>query len=194
MEEGIDVSKLDKEFETLKSKYTELDRYKVLFLGIIIGLVITIPVQIAIMPLNYDGNILKYGDIPISEVDEGLYIEICIGGFLFSLIIIVMLIRMKIFGIVPLRTVELKYYGNYKNIYEKLRDFLKKECEYLGLKIRTPSDKEIVCFVNGTYKDRRGFEVKVVFKPDLDVVILSYNITSEYSPILLRKIKQFYQQ
>lgn len=191
-EGSIDLTNLEKTLAKLESKYEELNKFKLLLFGILIGAIISAPVQLLILPFSYEENTLKYHNIIIfKDLPVEIYVLSIILILLLSIVVIILIYKTFFLGITIITT-KLKYTGDYKKIYQDLRKFLKEECEYLNLKLRTSDDRKIVCHRGKDMWEKRMRVLTLTFRPDLDILEITFDPEDKDSITLINKIREKY--
>lgn len=196
---SIDTNNLEKALDKLKSKYGELNKFKILLLGILIGAIISAPIQLLILPFSYEETIIKYNDKILSEnMPTEIYIFMVFFAIIFSILIITILYKTILVGLNPQESVPMKYKGNYEKLYQELKKFLKEECNYLDVKMKA-LDNKIVCYrgewerpYDGFGRAREGKILTIIFRPDLTILNIMFKPEDVDSMRLINKIRGRY--
>ena len=146
-ETSLDLRNLEKTLDDLKIKKEEMKGFKIMRYGILIGILISIPIQLLLLPFSYEGTTMKYhGKILWENTPINEYIVFFIIILIVAIGISTEIYKSVFVSLTPRKKVSLAYKGNYKEVYNNLRKFIEKECSYLGLKSITKPYEEICCY------------------------------------------------
>ena len=189
--ESIDTSNLEKSLKRLKSKYEKLGKFKILFIGILIGVGISALTQLLIMPLSFEGTTLRYGETVLLEnVKAADYFIWILIALILGPIGILVAYAIYVLGISPRETVQLRYTGDYRKTHKSLSRVLRDRCSTLDVRMKAPDDQRIFCYGKDSKDYLRDYLLKVVFKPDLSILELEFMRKDEDSLALIDEIKK----
>jgi hypothetical protein len=189
---GVDFSNLKNDLDFIKSKFEQLGGFKLLLLGVIFGAFISVPVQLLIAPLTYVGNSIKYnGETLVSNVSTIQYVLVIGAIIVIGVIIIWRIYKANVLGIKQERDVTITYDGDYREIYNRFREFLFTECRFspaFYVQADDPDYKEIHIHreVEGPFASDDLDILEIVFNPGL--IRIKYNPGDEDSQKLLKRI------
>ena len=191
--ESIDTANLGKSLKRLESKYEKLGKFKILFLGILIGVIISALIQLLIMPLSFEGTTIKYGEevwfenVKAMDYFVGILVVLILGT-----IVILVAYKTFVFGFGPTERVQLRYTGDYRKMHENLSQVLRDRCSTLDVRMKAPDDKRIFCSGKGSTDYLKDYLLKIVFRPDLSILELEFMRESMDSTALIDKIRELY--
>lgn len=194
--ESVDTANLEKSLKELELKYGRLGRFKIIFLGILIGITISALIQLLILPLSFDtDNTLRFGNIILSRnVDPVVYSVSMLAIFMLVIVGIVYLYKTFVIGITPRKTAELTYKGDHKKIHDKLKEVLHKRCLTLDVKLKAPNDQEIFCYRGDPEEYSKNYLLKIAFHPHLkNILKITFRPENEDSMALIDEIRELYR-
>ena len=192
--ESVNIANLEKSLKELKSKYGELGKFKILFLGILIGATISALIQLVILPFSFDAdNTLRFGNIVLSRnVNPVIYSLVILIIFVLVIMVIVILYKRFVVGITPRKKVELNYKGDYKKIYNGLSKILNERCSTLDTdaKLKKPNDRNIFCY------DKKEEEnlLEIKFRTDVNILNIMFRPENRDSMALIYEIRKLYSK
>lgn len=189
--ESVDTVNLETSLKILESKRGKFDKFKILFSGILIGVIMSALIQLVILPLSFDGSQLTYGDRVLSEnVKMNEYLFASVASLCGGLVAIVLLYKRFVIGITPRETAELNYSGDLKEIHGNLTKVLSVRCSTLdgNVKPKVPNNQEIVCYDTGAKENI----LEITFKPEIKTLKIKFMPENEDSMALIDKIRELY--
>lgn len=189
--ESIDTANLEKSLKRLESKYEKLGKFKILFIGILIGVIISALTQLLIMPLSFEGTTLRYGETVLRENIKAAdyFIWILIALILGPIGILAAYAR-YVLGISPRETVQLRYTGDYRKMHKKLSQVIRDRCSTLDVRMKAPDNQRIFCYRKSSENYLKDYLLKIVFRPDLSILELKFMRKDGDSRALIDKIRK----
>jgi len=187
-QEYIETANIKKALRKIDLKNKEMEKFKNIFYGIIIGVIISSVAQLLMLPFSFEGTTIKYGDKTLLDISVEGYlawmIVICVVA-----IIAIWVLKKRSVGIKSEEILETKYHGNHERFHDKLKQFLHNECQYVGLNINV-SENKILCY-EGKFDDEE-YILTLSFKPDLEILQITLIQNDQRSRGLLDKIMNNY--
>lgn len=215
-DDSIDFSKFRSNQEEVEHKRERFINFTSFIGGLILGAIVSFPLQLLIRPLSYENSALTYG--PSVLINPAPVWLVPVISILLLLIMIFLIISGYVgwLGIVGQETVEMSYEcSNYDSFYEDMRDYLDEESKFIDVEVKAKNDW-IKCMDPGRQPDAEFIAwpvslfgppllvdltieylfpkaiIKLNFNSELSVVELRYDPNSENANHLLEKLESRY--
>lgn len=168
----LDFSNLEERRETLRERYTDLNEFGMLFKGILLGVIISLPVQLMIKPLTLRNGELMYGSSTL-PVPMNTFTYFFASLILFTFVFVGIPLGYRAFkGLNNRESVSIPFRGEPEHLREGLKDLLSEECEYRSVTL-IPRKNRLICKDNR--KDARGFSNQKILEAELKPDVASFD-------------------
>jgi hypothetical protein len=215
-EDAIDFAKFHSKQEELEQKIDKFSNFASFIGGLLLGAILSFPLQLFLRPLSYDGTALTYGPGVLIDPAPIWVIPLISLVVLIGVILVTLAGYVGWLGIVGQETVKLSYeFSDHDSFYEELRDYLDKEARFVDVEVKAKQNW-IKCSDPNRQPDPGLFIgpvsplgmsslmelmielvfpktiIKLEFDPELSVVELRYDPSSENAIHLLEKLESRY--
>lgn len=199
-----DMSDFELDFQNLNDALSRAERrrekfqeFQTLFFGVVVGAIVSAPLQLVLKPLSLSGGTVSYGRVELmTNLHPGQYFII---AMMFGFILIFILIGSYRFYIRldfdP--TVHVRVPDGADGAFDQIKQHLHDKAEEVGLEVRD-SDKSLICYdpnkhSGGLLGDSDKHVLALAHRDNLGIVRIEFNQRDwRYKP-LVRSLKEEYE-
>lgn len=214
----VDFSKFKNKQQEVENKIDRFANFTSFLGGLILGAILSFPLQLLLRPLSYENSALTYGPSTLISSAPVWLIPLISVLLLIFVLLITLAGYVGWLGIVGQETVKLSYEcDDFNSFYEGMRDYLDEEAKFTEAEIRAKNNW-IKCLDPGRRPEAELFRgtiglspigtsllvdlmvdyvfpktiIELDFDPELSIVELRYDPNSENATHLLEKLESRY--
>ncbi|WP_440991237.1 hypothetical protein [Haloarchaeobius baliensis] len=194
---GIDFTNLEEKQKEIDDRYQSFRDFNSFLVGVLIGVVVTIPVQLLLKPFAVRDSQLTYGSAVLVE-SLSLQWYVFSVLFLFSILLVGILIAYAYYqGITNWETVRLQTRTNHDKLYQESKEILNGISNERNLNFKAVDNQIVIkdpsatnTRLLGRMKPSRGRVLELQFDTDVTVLHLGFAPENRHTPALLSHFEE----
>jgi hypothetical protein len=192
----LDFQNIDKSMSKAKRRREKFREFGTLFLGVVIGALVSLPVQLALKPLSFSNGVVRYADVVVvTNILPGQYVVITI--FLgMGIVMGTILLYYHYLRLHDNLTVHIRIPDPTEEVFQQVKNHIREEANEMGLET-DESDQIITCYdpgdtSQGLFSNSGSRILTVRHMSDLGILNIRFNQKDwRYEPIV-KSLKEEY--